>query len=191
MTCRIAASFAESIQGQVLAHSCPPMETSEGMLCTNDKRKIPRKAPLHGPCNALARAVHRLRNEGSDPRGGRSCATGLRWSRWRRSRYRRKIDSVGSVRRSHDSSRQPKERKAHAERSVPAGFHVCPETALAEAGATRDDVVKSVVFLSDIRYFEAMNEVQAEFFPQGKSARSTIRARLGRSEMSVEIEAVA
>ena len=54
-----------------------------------------------------------------------------------------------------------------------------------------DDIVECVVFLSDIRYFEAMNEVQAGFFPQDKPARSTIRARLGRPEMSVEIEAVA
>lgn len=82
-------------------------------------------------------------------------------------------------------------REAHAERSVPARFHACPETALAEAGAKLDDVVKSVVFLSDIRYFEAMNEVRAGFFPQGKPVRSTIRARLGGPEMSVEIEAIA
>lgn len=65
------------------------------------------------------------------------------------------------------------------------------DTVLAEAGAKLDDVVKSVVFLSDIRYFEAMNEVQAGFFPQGKPARSTLRARLGRPEMSVEIEIIA
>ena len=65
------------------------------------------------------------------------------------------------------------------------------ETVLAEAGATLDDVVKCVVFLSDIRDFEAMNEVYAKFFPEDKPARSTVEARLGRPEMLVEIEAIA
>ena len=65
------------------------------------------------------------------------------------------------------------------------------ETVLAEAGATLDDVVKCVVFLSDIRYFEAMNEIYAGFFPQDQPARSTIQARLGRPEMLVEVEAIA
>jgi enamine deaminase RidA (YjgF/YER057c/UK114 family) len=46
---------------------------------------------------------------------------------------------------------------------------------LAEAGATFNDVLKCNVYLSDIRYFQAMNE---EF-------------RQGISEMLVEIEAIA
>ena len=48
----------------------------------------------------------------------------------------------------------------------PGSMHV-PKPWLAEAGAKLDDAVKFVVFLSDIRYFEAMNEVQAGFFLQG------------------------
>ncbi|MFQ5913940.1 MAG: RidA family protein [Nitrospinota bacterium] len=65
------------------------------------------------------------------------------------------------------------------------------QAVLAEAGATLDDVVKCTVFLSDIRYFETMNEVYRTFFPDEKPARSTVEARLALPEMLVEVEAVA
>ena len=62
---------------------------------------------------------------------------------------------------------------------------------LAAGGATFADVVKCNVFLSDIRYFQAMNDVFAEFFPDDPPARTTVEARLAEPEMLVEIEAVA
>ncbi|MFQ5911855.1 MAG: RidA family protein [Nitrospinota bacterium] len=65
------------------------------------------------------------------------------------------------------------------------------QAVLAEAGAGMEDVVKCLVFLSDIRYFQQMNEAYAKFFPGDKPGRSTVEARLARPEMLVEIEAVA
>lgn len=59
------------------------------------------------------------------------------------------------------------------------------------AGATRADVVKTLVILSDVRRdFAAMNAVYAEFFPDPKPTRSTIGAELA-IDVLVEIEAVA
>lgn len=66
------------------------------------------------------------------------------------------------------------------------------EAILQEAGSGKDDILKCVVFLSDIRYFQDMNEIYAEFFEgTDKPARSTVQAPLARPEMLVEIEAVA
>jgi reactive intermediate/imine deaminase len=62
---------------------------------------------------------------------------------------------------------------------------------LAEGGATLDDVMKTTVFLADIKDFSGMNEVYAEFFGDSKPARSTVQAALARPELLVEIEAIA
>ncbi|WP_075214003.1 RidA family protein [Mongoliimonas terrestris] len=62
---------------------------------------------------------------------------------------------------------------------------------LAEAGATLDDVLKCNVYLADIRTFDAMNAVFAEFFPDKPPARTTVQAALAEPEMLVEIEAIA
>lgn len=60
-----------------------------------------------------------------------------------------------------------------------------------EGGAKLNDVMKTTVFLSDMKDFTKMNEVYAEFFGNLKPARSTIQAPLARSEFLVEIEAIA
>jgi len=65
------------------------------------------------------------------------------------------------------------------------------ESVLREGGATLDDVLKCNVYLSDIRYFQAMNEVFASFFPNQPPARTTVQAPLADPEMLVEIEAIA
>jgi reactive intermediate/imine deaminase len=62
---------------------------------------------------------------------------------------------------------------------------------LAEAGGGLGDVLKCNVYLADIRTFQAMNEVFAEFFPSEPPARTTVQAALAEPEMLVEIEAVA
>ncbi|UCG07225.1 MAG: RidA family protein [Desulfobacterales bacterium] len=62
---------------------------------------------------------------------------------------------------------------------------------LQEGGATLDDVMKTTVFLADIKDFSAMNEVYADFFGDAKPARSTVQAALARPEFLVEIEAIA
>lgn len=65
------------------------------------------------------------------------------------------------------------------------------EQQLLAAGATRADVVKTLVILTDVRRdFASMNAVYAEFFPDPKPARSTIGAELA-IDVLVEIEAVA
>jgi reactive intermediate/imine deaminase len=62
---------------------------------------------------------------------------------------------------------------------------------LAQGGATMADVLKCNVYLSDIRYFQAMNEEFAKVFPKDPPARTTVQAPLAEPEMLVEIEAVA
>lgn len=62
---------------------------------------------------------------------------------------------------------------------------------LAAAGTDLDKAVKTVVFLSDMNDFAAMNEVYATFFTGAPPARSTVQvARLPR-DAKVEIEVVA
>ncbi len=65
------------------------------------------------------------------------------------------------------------------------------ESILREGGATLADVLKCNVYLADIRYFQAMNAVFAEFFPEDPPARTTVQAALAEPEMLVEIEAIA
>jgi reactive intermediate/imine deaminase len=65
------------------------------------------------------------------------------------------------------------------------------ESVLREGGATLADVMKCNVYLADIRYFQAMNDVFATFFPDDPPARTTVQAPLAEPEMLVEIEAIA
>ena len=62
--------------------------------------------------------------------------------------------------------------------------------ALALAGATLADVVKTTVILVDAREFAAFNTVYGSFFPIDPPARTTLEARL-MIDIRVEIEAVA
>ena len=64
------------------------------------------------------------------------------------------------------------------------------EKALALAGCTLKDVVKSTVWLDDARDFWTFNRVYAEFFPENKPARSTTQATL-MIDAKVEIEVIA
>ena len=65
------------------------------------------------------------------------------------------------------------------------------ESVLRAGGATLDDVLKCNVYLADIRYFQAMNDVFSTFFPAEPPARTTVQAPLAEPEMLVEIEAIA
>jgi 2-iminobutanoate/2-iminopropanoate deaminase len=62
---------------------------------------------------------------------------------------------------------------------------------LEAAGATMADVVKCSVFLKDAGHFGAMNEVYAEFFGEGKPARTTVEAKFANPTMLVEIDCIA
>lgn len=63
-------------------------------------------------------------------------------------------------------------------------------SALALAGASMDQVVKTTVWIEDARDFGGMNKVYATFFPVEPPARTTVESRL-MIDIKVEIEAVA
>ncbi len=62
---------------------------------------------------------------------------------------------------------------------------------LEAGGSSLEDVVKTTVFLRDMKDFPAMNEVYAAYFPRNPPARSTVAVAGLPLGVSVEIEAVA
>jgi reactive intermediate/imine deaminase len=64
------------------------------------------------------------------------------------------------------------------------------KAALALAGCTLSDVVKTLVILADAHDFAAFNKVYASYFPESPPARTTLEAQL-MIDIKVEIEAVA
>lgn len=66
------------------------------------------------------------------------------------------------------------------------------QAVLAAAGATMDDVVKTLVFLADMDDFPKMNGVYKTFFTGDAPARSAVQVvKLPGSGVKVEIEAIA
>ena len=65
------------------------------------------------------------------------------------------------------------------------------EKVLAEAGATRDDIVKITTFLTDLKNYPGFAEVRGEFFKPPYPASTAVQAQLINPEWLVEIEAVA
>ena len=64
------------------------------------------------------------------------------------------------------------------------------KSALALAGATLKDVVKTTIWLEDARDFGRMNAVYATYFPKEPPARTTVESRL-MIDIKIEIEAIA
>jgi len=62
---------------------------------------------------------------------------------------------------------------------------------LEAAGSSLDQVVKTTVFLADMKEFAAMNEVYGRFFTDVSPARATVAAAGLPRDARVEIEAVA
>lgn len=62
---------------------------------------------------------------------------------------------------------------------------------LAAAGLGMDDVLKTTVFLTDLKLFSAMNEVYARYFQAPFPARATVEVSALPKGVLVEIEAVA
>jgi 2-iminobutanoate/2-iminopropanoate deaminase len=62
---------------------------------------------------------------------------------------------------------------------------------LAAAGAGWDDVVKTTIYLTDLRNFEAVNAVYAEYVRAVTPARATVQVAALPKGAAVEIEAVA
>ncbi|KAF1050107.1 RidA family protein [Xylophilus sp.] len=64
------------------------------------------------------------------------------------------------------------------------------DTALAELGAGRTDVVRTTVWLADLGDFAAFNEKYARYFGEHLPARSTVQAVLNRAaRVEVEVQA--
>ena len=61
---------------------------------------------------------------------------------------------------------------------------------LEAGGSSLARLVKTTVFLSDMRVFEEMNSVYRELIPEPRPGRSTVEARLARPELLVEIEGI-
>jgi reactive intermediate/imine deaminase len=66
----------------------------------------------------------------------------------------------------------------------------CLRRILAEDGADLGDVVKVTVYLDDARDFGRYNRVFAEYFPDGRIARTTVEAR-AVIDTKIEMDAVA
>ena len=62
---------------------------------------------------------------------------------------------------------------------------------LEAAGSSLEQVVKTTVFLADMKEFSGMNEVYATYFPGPPPARATVAAAGLPRDARVEIEAVA
>jgi len=63
------------------------------------------------------------------------------------------------------------------------------EALLVEAGSSLENIVRSNVYLSDIKYFNEMNEVYSELIPEPYPCRATIGVQL--RNIMVEIEVIA
>jgi 2-iminobutanoate/2-iminopropanoate deaminase len=62
---------------------------------------------------------------------------------------------------------------------------------LEACGSSLDQVVKTTVYLTDMREFAKMNEIYAKYFPQNPPARSTVEAARLPRDVRVEIDAIA
>lgn len=62
---------------------------------------------------------------------------------------------------------------------------------LAAAGSSMDKVIKTTIFLQDMKDFALVNEVYGKFFPEQPPARSTVQVSRLPKDVLVEIEAVA
>jgi len=62
---------------------------------------------------------------------------------------------------------------------------------LEASGSSLDQVVKTTVFLADMKEFAVMNDVYARFFSSAPPARATVAAAGLPRDVRVEIEAVA
>ena len=62
---------------------------------------------------------------------------------------------------------------------------------LAACGATRSQVVKTTVYLTDLGDFSAFNAVYAEYFPADRPARACVQVAALPRGVNVEVEAVA
>ena len=65
------------------------------------------------------------------------------------------------------------------------------QAVIESAGFTVKDVVKTSVYLTDIKDFRGMNEIYAQFFTENKPARATVAVKSLPKGAKVEIDAIA
>lgn len=65
------------------------------------------------------------------------------------------------------------------------------EAVLQEAGASKNQVVKTTIFIADMNEYSEVNKIYAEFFKDHKPARSTVEVSRLPKDVLVEIEAIA
>jgi len=65
------------------------------------------------------------------------------------------------------------------------------KTAVTAAGGSLGDIVKTTVYLGDVRDYAGMNEVYRRYFPEGPPARATLITGFVVPGLLVEIEAIA
>lgn len=62
---------------------------------------------------------------------------------------------------------------------------------LKAAGSSRDKVIKTTVYISDIDLWDSVNQIYAEFFGQHRPARSVVPTQRLHFGFQIEIEAIA
>ncbi len=65
------------------------------------------------------------------------------------------------------------------------------EAVLTAAGVTFKNVVKTNIFMTDLKDFASMNEIYGRFFPENPPARSTVQVSALPKGVNVEIEVTA
>jgi 2-iminobutanoate/2-iminopropanoate deaminase len=65
------------------------------------------------------------------------------------------------------------------------------QAVLAAAGLSLRDIVKTTIFLTDMRDFKEVNDIYSSFFPDEPPARSTVGVAALPLSAKVEIEAIA
>ena len=62
---------------------------------------------------------------------------------------------------------------------------------LEAAGSSLDNVVKTTIYLTDLKYFQAVNEVYGGYFAENPPARATVQVSALPKGVEIEIEAIA
>jgi len=62
---------------------------------------------------------------------------------------------------------------------------------LSEAGSVLEDVVKCVIYISDLNDFDAVNKVYGGFFSNHKPARACVEVARLPKDVKIEIDAIA
>ncbi len=65
------------------------------------------------------------------------------------------------------------------------------ENILKAAGSSKDKVLKTVIYISDIKWWDSVNEIYAGFFEEHKPARAIVPVKTLHHGFSVELEATA